>query len=96
MRRSKVHISFQRVDAEARHARETAQYRSASQSSIPVVVERKPEDLWMEKHPEGVNFLDWWRAWADGYPDEESVQVYNSLWPDNPERHMLLVEDDDA
>jgi hypothetical protein len=90
-------ISFQRVDAKARRARETAVrrgYQTATRT-VPVVEERTVESLWHDKKPEGWNFLDWHRAWNNGEPTEEHVELYNSLWPDEDERHIALVEDDD-
>jgi hypothetical protein len=89
-RSSKVKISFQKVDPKARKHRETV-VRSRSDGK-PVVRERELVDLWMEKKPTGITFIDWWRAWNNGYPDDVAVELYNELHPDEDEQ-IALVDD---
>jgi hypothetical protein len=46
--------------------------------------EQSLEYLWMEHIPEGMTPLDWFRAWNEGYPTEEDVEIYNLYHPDEP------------
>lgn len=97
MRKSKgdLKISFQRVDPAARHKRETARHTSSKTGATAIVSERTLESLWHDKMPDGWNFLDWHRAWNNGEPTEEHIELYNSLWPKSTERHMMLSDEDD-
>ena len=52
--------------------------------------ERELVDLWMEHIPEGCSPIEWYRAWNDGYPTEEDVEIYNEYHPDEP---IDLVEE---
>jgi len=93
-----VKVSFQKVDPASRRKRETAHRRvltTSRRAEVATVEERTVESLWYDKTPEGWNFLDWHRAWNKGEPTEEHVELYNSLWPKNPERHIMLAEEDD-
>jgi hypothetical protein len=77
---SKVTVTFMR-------AKPAKQKGTGSKSYLTQTFteqERTLIDLWMEKTPEGLTPLDWYRAWNDGYPSEEDVEIYNALHPDEP------------
>ena len=92
-KKNPVHISFVKVNAEAREARRTARHRATQVGRPAIVEERTLESLWHDKKPEGISFLDWHRAWNDGYPDEHAVALYNELHPDENEQIELVEED---
>ena len=46
--------------------------------------EKELVDLWMEHIPEGTSPIEWYRAWNDGYPTEEDVEIYNAYHEDEP------------
>lgn len=94
-KRNTVTVTFQRIDARARRARETAKHRSTNLNVSAVVEERTVESLWYDVKPEGWTFLDWHRAWNNGYPTEEHVELYNSLHTED-EHIQLEDEDEDA
>lgn len=87
MSKSKVKVTFQKVDAKARGHRATAEY--AGNNRTPHVVERTLESLWHDKKPEGWGFYDWHVAWNHGYPEPEHVELYNELHPDENEQMAL-------
>lgn len=97
-RASKVTYGYRRI-----HRSTTGQQLGKGKRSIfrthdgdrIIEAERSLESLWMERTPEGWNFLDWFRAWNEGYPDEMAIDIYNNLWPDDPDRHIALEGDED-
>ena len=89
VKKSKVRISYMKVDSEARSHRQTADY--TGNSRVPHVVERSLETMWMDVKPKHWNFLDWWRAWNHGNPAPEHVALYNSLHPD--ENEQIVAEE---
>jgi hypothetical protein len=99
-KKNPVAISFVKVDAAARRHRETHRFRATMQSSklmSPVrAEERELLDLWMDIIPDGLTPLDWFRAWNDSYPDEQAVDIYNHLHPDENEQISLEGEDEDG
>jgi hypothetical protein len=76
---SKLKISFQKVDPQSRKERQGVMRHSSN--AQPYVAERTVESMWHDKTPKGWNFLDWHRAWNEGYPSEEHVELYNSMHP---------------
>lgn len=89
-RASKVIYGYRKVH---RNTRSSPGKRGKRISTEVEQFERSLESLWMDTIPEGYNPLTWLREWNDGYPSEETIDLYNSIHDED--EHIALEESDD-